>query len=41
MLNEKWEYIEPVQQLFIDFRKACDSVSREVVLVFSLSLMYS
>jgi hypothetical protein len=26
----KWEYSEPVHQLFIDFKKAYDSVRREV-----------
>jgi hypothetical protein len=28
--GEKWEYNETVQQLFIDFKKAYDSVRREV-----------
>jgi hypothetical protein len=27
----KWEYNETVHQLFIDFKKACDSVRREVL----------
>ena len=27
----KWEYSEPVHQLFIDFKKAYDSVRREVL----------
>ena len=31
ILEEKWEYNEPVHQLFIDFRKAYDSVRREVL----------
>jgi hypothetical protein len=31
MLDEKWEYHETVHQLFIDFKKACDSVRREVL----------
>jgi hypothetical protein len=26
-----WEYNETVHQLFIDFKKACDSVRREVL----------
>ena len=30
-LRKKWEYNEPVHQLFIDFKKAYDSVSREVL----------
>jgi len=28
---KKWEYSEPVHQLFIDFKKAYDSVRREVL----------
>jgi hypothetical protein len=28
---EKWEYIGTVHQLFIEFKKVCDSVGREVV----------
>jgi len=28
VLEKKWEYNEAVPQLFIDFRKACDSVRR-------------
>ena len=28
---KKWEYSEPVHQLFIDFKKAYDSVGREVL----------
>jgi hypothetical protein len=35
--GEKWEHNGTIHQLFIDFRKACDSVRREV---FSLSLEY-
>ena len=31
MLEKKWEYNEEVQQLFIDFKKAYDSVTREVL----------
>jgi hypothetical protein len=29
--GEKWEYNETVHQLFIDFKKAYDSVRREVL----------
>ena len=31
MLEKIWEYNEAVQQLFIDFKKAYDSVRREVL----------
>jgi hypothetical protein len=31
ILEKKWEYNETVHQLFIDFKKACDSVRREVL----------
>jgi len=30
MLEKKWEYNEEVHQLFKDFKKAYDSVRREV-----------
>jgi hypothetical protein len=30
-MEKIWEYNETVHQLFIDFRKACDSVRREVL----------
>jgi hypothetical protein len=30
ILEKKWEYIEVVHQLFIDFKKAYDSDRREV-----------
>jgi hypothetical protein len=30
VLEKKSEYIEAVHQLFMDFKKACDSVGREV-----------
>jgi len=30
-LRKKWEYNEEVHQLFIDFKKAYDSVRREVL----------
>jgi hypothetical protein len=29
--GKKWEYNETVLHLFIDFKKACDSVRREVL----------
>jgi hypothetical protein len=31
ILEKKWEYTETTHQLFIDFKKAYDSVSREVL----------
>ena len=31
MLEKKWEYNEEVHQLLIDFKKAYDSVRREVL----------
>jgi len=31
ILEKKWKYSEPVHQLFIDFKKAYDSVRREVL----------
>ena len=31
MLKKKWQYKETVHQLFIDFKKAYDSVTREVL----------
>ena len=31
ILEKKWEYNEPVHQLFIEFKKAYDSVRREVL----------
>jgi len=31
MLEKKWEYNEAVHQLLIDFKKAYDSVRREVL----------
>jgi hypothetical protein len=30
-LNKKWEYYEAVHQVFVDFKKAYDSVRREVL----------
>ena len=32
-LEKKWEYNEAVHQLFIDFKKACDSVRREILYI--------
>jgi hypothetical protein len=40
-LRKKWEYNESVHHLFIDLKKAYDSVRREVLynnIIFSLSL---
>jgi hypothetical protein len=31
IVGKKWEYNETVHQLFIDFKKAYDSVRREVL----------
>jgi hypothetical protein len=31
MLEKKWKYNGTVHQLFIDFKKACDSIQREVL----------
>jgi hypothetical protein len=31
IMEKKWEYNETVQQLFVDFKKAYDSVRREVL----------
>jgi hypothetical protein len=31
ILEKKWEYNEAVHQLFIDLKKACDLVRREVL----------
>ena len=31
VLEKKWEYNEEVHQLFIDFKKAYDSIRREVL----------
>jgi len=31
ILQKKWEYSEAVNQLFIDFKKPCDSIRREVL----------
>jgi hypothetical protein len=31
ILEKKWEFIETVHQLFVDFKKAYDSVGREVL----------
>jgi len=34
ILEKKWEYYEEVHQLFIDFKKAYDSVRREILYKF-------
>jgi hypothetical protein len=39
ILEKKWDYNGTVHQLFIDFKKAYDSVSRDYT-IFSLSLEY-
>ena len=39
ILEKKWEYNEAVHQLFIDFKKACDSVRREVLYNILVSLV--
>jgi hypothetical protein len=39
ILEKKLEYNEAVHQLFINFKKAYDSVRREVCIIFSLSLV--
>jgi hypothetical protein len=31
MLEKKWEYNETVHQLFVDFKKAYDSIGKEVL----------
>jgi hypothetical protein len=31
VVEKKWEYVETVHQLFIDFKKAHDSVRRKVL----------
>jgi hypothetical protein len=33
--EKKWEYDETVHQLFLDFKKAYDSVRREVLKILS------
>ena len=38
ILEKNWEYNEAVHQLFIDFKKANDSVRKEVLYNISLSL---
>ena len=40
ILEKKWEYNEPVHQVFIDFKKAYDSVRRRFYIKFSLSLVF-
>jgi hypothetical protein len=41
ILEKKWEYNGRVHQLFTGFKKAYDSVRREVLYIFSLSLEYA
>jgi hypothetical protein len=38
ILEKKWEYNETVHQLFIDFKKACDSGRRE--LMFNILIQF-
>jgi hypothetical protein len=38
VLEKKWEYNEAVHQLFIDSKKAYDSIRRGSFIIFSLSL---
>jgi hypothetical protein len=38
ILKKKWEYNETVHQLFLDFKKAYDSVRREVL--YDILLQY-
>jgi hypothetical protein len=40
ILEKKWEPNGMVHQLFIDFKKACDSVKREVLYNILLELVY-
>jgi hypothetical protein len=35
ILEKKWEYNETVHQLFIDFKKAYDSVNEEIIVQYS------
>jgi len=37
--SKKWEYNETVHQLFIGFKKACDSEGRACI-IFTLSLIF-
>jgi hypothetical protein len=41
VLRKKWEYNGTEHQLFIDFKKAYDSVRRKYYTIFSLSLEYT
>jgi len=40
ILEKKWEYIEEVHQLFIDFKKAYESVRREVLYEILVEFCY-
>jgi len=37
ILEKKWKYKEAVHQPVLDFKKAYDSVRREVYIIFALS----
>jgi hypothetical protein len=39
-IGEKWEYSEAVRQIFIDFKKAYDSLRREVLYSILTELRY-
>ena len=39
ILEKKWEYNKAVHQLFIDFKKACDSVRREVLYIILIEMV--
>jgi hypothetical protein len=41
ILEKKWEYKEPVQQLLIDFKKVYNSVRREALYNILMSLVSS
>jgi hypothetical protein len=38
--EKKWEGNETIPQLFTDFKKACDSVRREIFSVLALNLVF-
>ena len=40
ILEKKWEYNEAVHQLFVDFKKAYDSVSKEVLYVYNILIEF-
>jgi len=39
ILEKKWEYIEAMHQLFIDFNKVYDQLGRRSCIIFSMSLV--